>query len=112
MRRRRRRRICCRICYENRLSLTLFGLFVLCVVGQSVAAVITAIRNAKPITSPWSAIEPIWAQAIVSKRWARIGRANSCRIRGAYMLLTVFLRQKGSPESKPVHHPHSETGRQ
>ena len=26
-----------RLCYENRLSLVLFGLFVLCVVGQSVA---------------------------------------------------------------------------
>jgi hypothetical protein len=27
-----------------------------------------------------------------------------------HSLLAVFLRQKGSPESKPVHHPHSETG--
>ncbi len=24
--------------------------------------------------------------------------------------LSVYLRQKGSPESKPVSHPHSETG--
>jgi peptidoglycan biosynthesis protein MviN/MurJ (putative lipid II flippase) len=26
------------------------------------------------------------------------------------VLLTIFLRQKGSPESKPVDAPHSETG--
>ena len=30
---------------------------------------------------------------------------------GVLVVLSVFLRQKGSPESKPVDHPHSETGR-
>lgn len=29
---------------------------------------------------------------------------------GALIVLSVFLRQKGSPESKPVDHPHWETG--
>ncbi len=29
---------------------------------------------------------------------------------GALVVLAVLLRQKGSPESKPVDHPHSETG--
>ena len=29
---------------------------------------------------------------------------------GALVVLAVFLRQKGSPESKPVDHPHDETG--
>ena len=29
---------------------------------------------------------------------------------GAIVVLTIFLRQQGSPESKPVHSPHSETG--
>jgi hypothetical protein len=28
------------------------------------------------------------------------------------IVLSVFLRQQGSPESKPVHHPHGETGRE
>jgi Domain of unknown function (DUF6766) len=28
------------------------------------------------------------------------------------IVLSVFLRQRGSPESKPVHHPHGETGRE
>ena len=28
----------------------------------------------------------------------------------AYVLLTIFLRQKGSPESKPVGLPHESTG--
>ena len=29
---------------------------------------------------------------------------------GSIVVLTIFLRQKGSPESKPVHAPHRETG--
>jgi hypothetical protein len=28
----------------------------------------------------------------------------------AIIVLSIFLRQPGSPESKPVHHPHRETG--
>ena len=28
------------------------------------------------------------------------------------IVLSVFLRQRGSPESKPVHHPYGETGRE
>lgn len=30
---------------------------------------------------------------------------------GVLVVLSIFLRQKGSPESKPVHAPHAETGR-
>jgi hypothetical protein len=29
---------------------------------------------------------------------------------GAMVVLSIFLRQKGSPESKPVDSPHSDTG--
>ena len=29
---------------------------------------------------------------------------------GLMVVLSIFLRQKGSPESKPIDHPHSETG--
>ncbi|MEO6193789.1 MAG: DUF6766 family protein, partial [Thermoanaerobaculia bacterium] len=29
---------------------------------------------------------------------------------GVLVVFSVFLRQKGSPESKPVDSPHSETG--
>ena len=29
---------------------------------------------------------------------------------GAIVVLSIFLRQRGSPESKPVHAPHAETG--
>ena len=28
----------------------------------------------------------------------------------AIVILTIFLRQQGSPESKPVHAPHHQTG--
>jgi len=30
---------------------------------------------------------------------------------GVMVWLAVYLRQRGSPESKPVHAPHAETGR-
>jgi hypothetical protein len=30
----------------------------------------------------------------------------------AMIVLAIFLRQRGSPESKPVDHPHRETGRE
>ena len=30
---------------------------------------------------------------------------------GAMVVLSIFLRQRGSPQSKPVHAPHSKTGR-
>ena len=29
---------------------------------------------------------------------------------GAIIILTIYLRQYGSPESKPVHAPHVQTG--
>jgi len=29
---------------------------------------------------------------------------------GVLIVLSIFLRQKGSPQSKPVSHPHGETG--
>jgi hypothetical protein len=29
---------------------------------------------------------------------------------GSIVVLTIFLRQKGSPESKPIHAPHGQTG--
>ncbi len=29
---------------------------------------------------------------------------------GALVVLSIFLREKGSPESKPVDTPHSQTG--
>jgi hypothetical protein len=31
---------------------------------------------------------------------------------GLLVVLSVYLRERGSPESKPVHHPHHETGRE
>jgi len=31
---------------------------------------------------------------------------------GSIVVLTIFLRQRGSPESKPVHAPHAQTGSQ
>jgi hypothetical protein len=88
-----------RICYENGLSLMLFGLFVLCVVGQSIAG-----------HRHYNAERHAHQQLPVSYR-AYVGTGHFLEAlgenweseflqMGAYVLLTVFLRQKGSPESK------------
>jgi hypothetical protein len=88
-----------RICYENGLSLMLFGLFVLCVVGQSIAG-----------HHHYNAERHAHQQLPVSYR-AYVGTGHFLEAlgenweseflqMGAYVLLTVFLRQKGSPESK------------
>jgi len=45
---------------------------------------------------PWEAVFENWESEFLQM--------------GAYVLLTVFLRQKGSPESKPVHAPYWKTG--
>jgi hypothetical protein len=90
-----------RICYENGLSLVLFGLFVLCVVGQSVAG----FRH-------YNAERRVHQQPLVTYR-AYLGTGHCLEAlgenweseflqMGAYVLLTMFLRQKGSPESKPL----------
>jgi hypothetical protein len=90
-----------RICYENGLSLVLFGLFVLCVVGQSVAG-----------HHHYNAERHAHQQPPVSYR-AYLGTGHFLEALGenweseflqmaAYVLFTVFLRQKGSPESKPL----------
>jgi hypothetical protein len=93
-----------RICYENGLSLVLFGLFVLCIVGQSVAG----FRH-------YNAERHVHQQPLVTYR-AYLGMGHSLEAlgenweseflqMGACVLLTVFLQQKGSPESKPLEGP-------
>jgi hypothetical protein len=90
-----------RILYENGLSLAMVGLFVLCVVGQSVAG--HGKYNAERHDHgqrPLSYLEYLgtghFLEAL-AENWE-----SEFLQMGAYVLLTVFLRQKGSPESKKL----------
>jgi hypothetical protein len=90
-----------RILYENGLSLVLFALFVLCVVGQSVAG--RGHYNDER--------QAHGQQALSYREYLRTGHFLEALAEnweseflqmGAYVLLTIFLRQKGSPESKKL----------
>jgi hypothetical protein len=90
-----------RILYENGLSLVLFALFVLCVVGQSVAG--RGHYNDER--------QAHGQQALSYREYLRTGHFLEALAEnweseflqmGIYVLLTAFLRQKGSPESKKL----------
>jgi hypothetical protein len=90
-----------RILYENGLSLAMLGLFVLCVVGQSAAG--HGKYNAERQEhgqSPLGYSEYLgtghFLEAL-AENWE-----SEFLQMGAYVLLTAFLRQKGSPESKKL----------
>jgi hypothetical protein len=90
-----------RILYENGLSSVLFGLFVLCVIGQSLAG-----------RGHYNDERQAHGQAALSYgAYLRTGHFLEALAEnweseflqmGGYVLLTVFLRQKGSPESKKL----------
>src|SRR5919108_5359034 len=91
-----------RILYENGLSVVLFGIFVVCVVGQSVAGHGQYNDERREHRqAPISYIEYLgtghFLEAL-AENWE-----SEFLQMGAYVLLTIFLRQKGSPESKPLH---------
>jgi hypothetical protein len=90
-----------RIFYENGLALVLFGLFVCCVVGQSVVG-----------HHKYNDERQAHQRGIVGYR-AYLGTGHFLEAlaenweseflqMGAYVLLTIFLRQKGSVESKKL----------
>ena len=96
--------------YQHSLGLALFGLFALSWVGhvfggwaeyrgdqelhgQPLAGVIDYITRSRF----WFESFQNWQSEFLSV--------------AAMVWLAVYLRQRGSPESKPVHAPHAETGR-
>ena len=96
--------------YENSLSLALAGLFVTSFVMHGVAG--AAAHNADQAQhggEQMSTIEfmessTFWFQSF--QNW----QSEFLSI-GVLVVLSIFLRQKGSPESKPVDAPHDETGK-
>jgi hypothetical protein len=94
---------------NNGLSITMFGLFFVFVTAQSVAGLSdynsTRREHGRP---PVSYVKYLGSGDFVEavfENWESEFLAI-----GAMVVLSIFLRQKGSPESKPVAAPHSETG--
>jgi hypothetical protein len=95
--------------YENSLSLALFGVFLFCFVAHALGG--TAEFNneqtahGEPTVSVLGFVtsSQFWFQSF--QNWQSEFLAV-----GSLAVLGIFLRQRGSPESKPVAAPHAHTG--
>jgi hypothetical protein len=84
---------------ENGLSLVMFGIFLVVLLGQSVAGFFDANRDAEDHGRPPEG----YAEYLTSGHFVEAVFENwesEFLQMGAYVFLTAFLRQKGSPESK------------
>jgi hypothetical protein len=95
--------------YEHSLSLALFGLFVFSLVlhalgGHAELNQQQVEHGAAPV-SLWSFVtgSEFWFQSMQNWQSEFLAVAT-------LTVLAIFLRQRGSPESKPVAAPHSQTG--
>ncbi len=98
------------VLYKNSLLIVFFVLFLLSMLGHALGgtAEYNAEQKAHHQGSPASVVEFVgtsefWYQSF--QNWQSEFLAV-----GSIVVLSIFLRQKGSPESKPVHAPHSQTG--
>jgi hypothetical protein len=95
--------------YEYSLTLALFFLFILsfilhAVAGQHIFSEEQALHGGQVITTSGYAItSQFWFESF--QNW----QSEFLSV-GVLILLSIFLRQKGSPQSKPVGYPHGETG--
>lgn len=96
--------------YENSLGLAFIVLFLGAWIGHALggyaeyASDQTMHQQAKPALLDYVASSRFWFESL--QNWQSEFLAMA-----AMVWLAVYLRQRGSPESKPVHAPHSETGR-
>jgi hypothetical protein len=96
--------------YEQSLGLALTLLFVASWIGHAVGGWIDYRAEQALHASP----DPPLLEYLVSSRfWFESFQNWQSEFLSvaAMVWLAVYLRQRGSPESKPVHAPHSETGR-
>ena len=96
--------------YERSLGLALFSLFVVSWMGHLVGGFINyadeqvAHAQPRPDVTDYLMSSRLWFESF--QNW----QSEFLSV-GVMVWLAVYLRQRGSPESKPVHAPHSETGR-
>ena len=83
---------------DNSLSLVMFSLFGLCLLGHSLAGY-AAYDDQQALSNPLAATRPMSRAAIFGPRCLKTGRVNFLQM-AAYVLATVFCFQRGSAESK------------
>jgi hypothetical protein len=97
--------------YENSLGIALLGLFVVAFTGHLVAGAhefnAGQMAHGDPQVSTVGYLfrSQFWFESL--QNWQSEFLAV-----GTLVVLSVYLRQRGSPESKPVHEPHHATGAQ
>jgi hypothetical protein len=95
--------------YEHSLSLALFGLFALSFVLHALGG--HAEYNQQQLEHGQAAVS-LWGFVTSSEFWFQSMQnwQSEFLAVGALAVLGIFLRQRGSPESKPVAAPHAQTG--
>ena len=98
------------VLYKNSLTIAFFTLFLLCFYLHAYGGMhvynIEQQHSGKPTVSTWGYIQTgrFWFESFQNWQSEFVSIIS-------IVLLSIFLRQKGSPESKPVDAPHSETGK-
>jgi quinol-cytochrome oxidoreductase complex cytochrome b subunit len=95
--------------YEHSLSLALFGLFLLSLVLHALGG--HAEFNQQQLEHGAAPVS-LWSFATSSEFWFQSMQnwQSEFLAVAALTVLGIFLRQRGSPESKPVAAPHAQTG--
>ena len=95
--------------YENSLLVAFVGLFVISIVGHALGG--SAAYNSDLKAHGHSAVS-VWTYAKSSQFWFESFENWQSEFLAVFALVTlsIWLRQRGSPESKPVAAPHYETG--
>jgi hypothetical protein len=95
--------------YSNSLLLVMGAIWILCWLGQSITGMVA--YNAEQLDHQEATAS--WLQYLVtSDFWNRTLQnwQSEFLAVGSMAVLSIYLRQRGSPESKPVGAPHTATG--
>lgn len=95
--------------YEHSLTIAMLGLFVLSFIGHGIGG--ARAYNAEQLQHGGQAISTL-RYFVSSRFWFESFQnwQSEFLAMGTIVVLSIFLRQRGSPESKPVAMPHAETG--
>jgi hypothetical protein len=95
--------------YENSLALAFFLMFAISFVLHGIGGLL---KNNEENLARGQAPETFWEYAVSSQFWFESFQNWQSEFLSVFaiVVLTIFLRQRGSPQSKPVAAPHAETG--
>jgi len=95
--------------YEHSLTITLLGIFLLCFVTHLISG---SVEYNQEQVAHGAAQVSIWQFLLTPQFWFQSLQnwQSEFLAVGALATLSIFLRQRGSPESKPVASPHAKTG--